>query len=106
MQVGEVAASAAGDQDLFPNTVGQLQHGNAASALAGFHGAHQPGCAAAENDYVKFLRHYRDCETTPILSNALRYSTTTSKGTGPYSAETASRICCALRFPSAKFRVS
>lgn len=44
--------------------------------------------------------------TTPIFSSALKYSTTISSGTGPYSAETASRICCALRLPSAKFNVS
>src|SRR6266849_3863617 len=41
--------------------------------------------------------------TTPIFSSAFKYSTTISNGTGPYSAETASRISCAFLLPFAKF---
>ncbi len=33
------------------------------------------------------------CRITPIFSSALRYSTTNSTGTGPYSADKASQIC-------------
>jgi hypothetical protein len=44
--------------------------------------------------------------TNPIFSNALKYSTTISTGTDPYSADTASRISCAFLFPSAKFKTS
>jgi hypothetical protein len=55
MQVGKVAAPAAGDQNLFADALGPLQHGHAASALAGFNGAHQAGRAAAENDYIETL---------------------------------------------------
>src|ERR1700688_2073047 len=44
--------------------------------------------------------------TMPIFSSACKYSSTISSGTGPYSAETASRMPCALRLPFAKFRTS
>jgi len=40
MDVGEVAASAAGDEDFFADAVGVIEKGDAASALAGFDGAH------------------------------------------------------------------
>src|SRR6267154_1337119 len=52
------------------------------------------------------LRLYFTCSTTPIFSNAFKYSTANSNGTGPYSADTPSRISCAFRFPSAKFSAS
>src|SRR5882724_13428034 len=42
----------------------------------------------------------------PIFSKATKYSTTISSGTGPYSIETRSRICCASRELSTKFSVS
>ncbi len=40
MNVGEVAASSAGDEDFFADAVGVIEKGDAASALAGFDGAH------------------------------------------------------------------
>ena len=40
INVGEVAASAAGDEDFFADALGVFQNGDAASALAGFDGAH------------------------------------------------------------------
>jgi hypothetical protein len=40
MNVGEVAATSAGDEDFFADAVGVLEYGNAASALAGFDDAH------------------------------------------------------------------
>ncbi len=63
VQVGEVAAPAAGDQDLFADALGPLQHGHAAPAPAGFNGAHQAGCSAAENDHVKTLHRKRARKT-------------------------------------------
>jgi hypothetical protein len=60
-------------------------------------------------DLVLFLLEqifYFNCSTTPIFSSAVKYSTTNPTGTGPYSADTASRISCAFRFPSAKFNTS
>jgi hypothetical protein len=44
--------------------------------------------------------------TTPIFSNANKYSSTICSGTGPYSAETRSRISCAYRPPFARFSTS
>jgi hypothetical protein len=49
---------------------------------------------------------YSTVSTTRIFSRASRYSTTSPIGIGPYSAETASRISCAFRLPSAKFSTS
>ncbi len=57
MKVGEVAASAAGDQNFLAEPVGVFEHGDAAATLAGFDGAHQAGCAAAENDCIEGLSH-------------------------------------------------
>src|SRR5215467_3673170 len=48
VQVGKVAASAAGNQDLLANASGTLQHGNAPAALAGLNGAHESRRATAE----------------------------------------------------------
>ena len=55
VQIGEIAAPAAGDEDLLANAIGVLQHGDPAATLAGFDGTHQSGCAAAENNYVEGL---------------------------------------------------
>src|SRR5579863_5725097 len=52
-QVGEIATAAAGDENLFTQTVGMFEDGDAASAFAGFDGAHQAGCASAENKCVE-----------------------------------------------------
>ena len=57
MQVGEVAAPAAGDQDLLANAVGAFQDGDAASALASSDGAHQPGGASAQNHRIVGMDH-------------------------------------------------
>src|SRR5258708_26385251 len=57
MQVGEVAAAAAGNQDLFADARGTFEHGDAASALARFDGAYEPSRTAAENDDVKVVGH-------------------------------------------------
>src|SRR6266404_140631 len=57
IEVGEVAASAAGNQYLLSDSFGPLQHGCTPSALAGFHGAHESGCSAAKNNYVKLTFH-------------------------------------------------
>jgi hypothetical protein len=59
MQVGEVAASAAGDQDFLADALCALQHSHAPSAPARLHGAHQAGCAAAKNNHVITLHSER-----------------------------------------------
>jgi hypothetical protein len=53
VEVGEIAASATGDENLFAQTVGMFEHGNSASAFARLNGAHQAGCTATENQCVE-----------------------------------------------------
>ena len=59
VQVGEIAAAAAGDQDFLADAVRAFEHQNAPPALARFHGTHQPGGAGSENDDVVFPIHAR-----------------------------------------------
>src|SRR6266446_6632736 len=66
---------------------------------------HRHSSRSEESLFHSFSTYFTS-STMSIFSSAFRYSTTTSKGTGPYSAETASRICCVLRLPSAKFNTS
>ena len=53
VQVGEIAAAAAGNQNLLAQSVGVLEDRDAASALAGLDGAHQARRASAENQCVE-----------------------------------------------------
>jgi hypothetical protein len=53
VEVGEIAAASAGDEDFFAEAVGVFEDGDAASALAGFNGAHEACCPAAENQCVE-----------------------------------------------------
>ena len=55
MNVGEVAASATGDQDFLPYAFGSFDYRYAASAFARFQGAHQACGTAAEHQRVKLL---------------------------------------------------
>ena len=57
VEVGEIAPATAGDENFFAQTVGVFDDGDAASALAGFDGAHQAGCAASENQCVEMMGH-------------------------------------------------
>jgi hypothetical protein len=57
MQVGEVAASTARNQDLFANAPGALQHRYTSATLAGLNSAHEPSRAAPQDDDVKVLFH-------------------------------------------------
>ena len=53
VEVGEIAAAAAGDENFLAQPVGVFEDRDAASALARFDGAHQAGCAATENQCVE-----------------------------------------------------
>jgi len=77
VKVGEIAASAAGDQDFLSEAIGVFEDGDAAAALAGFDGAHQSGRAASENECIEGVdqstktsgakaRINRECFTRPI----------------------------------------
>jgi len=57
VKVGEVAASAAGDQNFISQAVGMFEHGDAASALAGFDGTAGRRAAArmmASKEWIMF----------------------------------------------------
>src|SRR5436190_10740378 len=53
--VGEVAAPAAADGDLFPDAVLMLDERDFSPALPGGEGAHHPGGAAADDDDIEVL---------------------------------------------------
>jgi hypothetical protein len=57
MKVGEVAASAPGDQNFPTRPVGVFEDCNAAAALAGFDRAHQPRRTATENQCIEGMSH-------------------------------------------------
>ena len=68
MQVGKVAAAAAGDENLFPNALRAFQHGHAAAAFAGFNGAHQAGCASTKNQNIDLFFHERRMNQLNLLA--------------------------------------
>jgi hypothetical protein len=53
MDVGEVAAAAAGDEDFAPGLGVVLQKRDATAALAGCGGTHEAGCTGTDNDYIE-----------------------------------------------------
>jgi len=57
VQVGEIAAAAAGDQDFLADSICAFEHQNTPVALASFNGTHQAGRAGSENDDVVFPIH-------------------------------------------------
>jgi hypothetical protein len=64
MEVGEIAAASAGNQDFLSDLIGAFEHSDTASAFAGLDGAEQPGGPGAKNQSVKFMNQGRissDC---------------------------------------------
>lgn len=53
VNVGEIAAATARDQNLFADAVGMFDHGYAAAAFAGFDGTEKACGTGAENQYVE-----------------------------------------------------
>jgi hypothetical protein len=68
VDVREIAAAAAGDEDFLANTIGPLEDGDAAAAFAGFSGAEEPSGTSAENQCVKLVRQM----TSPFGKNRVR----------------------------------
>ena len=56
IEVGEIAAAAAGYKDLFADTIGMVENEDAQSALASSNGGHESGCSRAEDEDVAGLR--------------------------------------------------
>jgi hypothetical protein len=54
-EVGEIAAAAAGDQDLFADAIGVIEDKDAAATLACGDGGHETRCASAEDEDVTRL---------------------------------------------------
>ncbi len=70
MEVGEIAAASAGDQDLFARTIGPFQDSDAPAAFARLDRAHQPGGSGAQNDRIKFVDHdRRACVAKPAAND-------------------------------------
>jgi hypothetical protein len=57
VQVGEITAAAAGDQDLLADSIRALEQQDTPAPLPGFEGTHQAGRAGSENDDIVFLTH-------------------------------------------------
>ena len=57
MQVGEIAAASARDQNLLANSICAFQHQHAPATLAGFNGTHQARSTGSENDSVVWAVH-------------------------------------------------
>jgi hypothetical protein len=53
--IGEITSAAARNENLFARTIGMLNHGDAASALASFHRAHKPSGTGAKNYGIKLV---------------------------------------------------
>jgi hypothetical protein len=60
VEIGEVAAAAAGDADLFRQPRGMVDQDDFLAALAGNRGAHHAGGAGADYCNIKLLGH--ECE--------------------------------------------
>ena len=56
MEIGEIATSPAGDQDLGANPVGVIEQQDFSAALTGRQGAHESRCTRPQNDDVERLR--------------------------------------------------
>ena len=59
VNIGEVAAATAGDQDFFADAIGVFKNSDAATAFACFDGAHQASGTRAENQSVEVARQER-----------------------------------------------
>ena len=66
MQVGEITAAAAGNQNLFADLLTALDDQNAPAAFARLDGAHQTGRATTDNDYI--IGDHQMIKTKEILS--------------------------------------
>ena len=57
VQVSEIATAAAGDEDLFADSIRAFEYQDMPAPLSGFNGTHQASSAGSENDDVVFLIH-------------------------------------------------
>ncbi len=57
VKVGEIAASAAGDEDFLADAIGEFKEAHTATAFGGFDGAEQASGTGAEDEDIKGARH-------------------------------------------------
>jgi hypothetical protein len=57
MNIGEIAASATGDENFLAESVRTFEHRNAPAAFAGFDCAHQSRRASTENESIEGMSH-------------------------------------------------
>jgi hypothetical protein len=70
VEVGEVAAASAGDEDFFADAIGAFDERDAAGALGRFGGAEEAGGAGAEDDGVVgvgWIVHGEKCDANNEL---------------------------------------
>lgn len=65
MDVGEIAAAAAGNADLFAGCGGMIEHENGPTAPAGADGAHHAGSACAKDDHIISAGHASALYSSP-----------------------------------------
>jgi len=82
MEVGEIAAASAGDENLFADPVGSFQDRDAASAFARLDRAHEPGGSGAQNYHIEFVDHDREASKAKPAAKRLLHSLA---GIGPGS---------------------
>ena len=70
IDVGEIAAPAAGDQDFLAGPIGTLDQRDAPPALASLDGAHEPRSPSAKNKNIEFL--HRPSSPASIVPPARR----------------------------------
>src|ERR1019366_4571426 len=68
VQIGEIAAAAARDQNFLADAIRVFEDQDASSARAGFDGTHQPGRTGSQNDGVVSLIHAGTSLTGPCGS--------------------------------------
>jgi hypothetical protein len=71
VQIRKVAAAAAGDQDLFADSVSVVQHRNALAMASCLDGTHQACRAGSENEDIKDLGHCAIGQGRELLHYAL-----------------------------------
>ena len=72
MEVREIAAASAGDQDFLAGAIGTFQDGDAPAAFARLDRAHQPGGSGAQNYRIEFVDHDREaCAAKPAAKRLL-----------------------------------
>jgi len=74
IQVREIAAAPAGDEDFLARAIGAFQDGDAPAAFARLDRAHQPGGSGAQNYRIKFVDHDREACTAKPAAKRLLHS--------------------------------